>query len=164
MSAPKKKLTIYLEDDLARALDVDARLRGLPVTRAAADAMRRIYLDQTDPAVADTVKVRLDRVEKREIVRAREIAIIKETLLLFIRVWLEHNPAPDEDTIDAVHAVAERRFQSFLELLAESLAPGRTLFAGAPHGHSEGHVEARSEAGDMRQPILNGSGAAEAAS
>ena len=67
MSArPKKKLTIYLEDDLARALDVDARLRGLAVTRAAADAMRRIYLDDKDPAVADTVKMRLDRVEKRE--------------------------------------------------------------------------------------------------
>jgi len=138
MSArPKKKLTIYLEDDLARALDVDARLRGLPVTRAAADAMRRIYLDEKDDAVADTVKMRLDRVEKREVVRAREIAIVKETLLLFIRVWLEHNPAPDEETLPAIHAVAEQRFQSFLELLAESLQPGRTLFVAAPHGHQE---------------------------
>lgn len=135
MSArPKKKITIYLEDDLARALDVDARLRGLAVTRAAADAMRRIYLDEKDPAVADTVKMRLDRVEKREVVRAREIAIVKETLLLFIRVWLEHNPAPQEETLSAAHALAERRFQSFLELLAESLQPGRTLFAAAPHG------------------------------
>lgn len=135
MSArPRKKLTIYLEDDLARALDVDARLRGLPVTRAAADAMRRIYLDEKDAAVADTVKMRLDRVEKREVVRARELAIVKETLLLFIRVWLEHNPAPDEETLPATHALAERRFQSFLDLLAESLQPGRTLFTAAPHG------------------------------
>ncbi|MBY0565985.1 MAG: hypothetical protein K2P70_01640 [Hyphomonadaceae bacterium] len=139
MSArPRKKITIYLEDDLARALDVDARLRGLATTRAAADAMRRIYLDEKDEAVADTVKMRLDRLEKREVVRAREIAIIKETLLLFIRVWLEHNPAPDEATLPATHAIAERRFQSFLELLAESLQPGRTLFAAAPHGHLNG--------------------------
>lgn len=145
MSArPKKKITIYLEDDLARALDVDARLRGLPVTRAAADAMRRIYLDEKDPAVADTVKMRLDRVEKREVARARELAIVKETLLLFIRVWLEHNPAPDEETLPAAHAVAERRFQSFLELLAESLQPGRTLFAAAPHGRQE-HVNGAAE-------------------
>lgn len=133
---PKKKITIYLEDELARALDVDARLRGLPVTRAAAGAMRRIYLDENDAAVADTVKMRLDRVEKREVVRAREIAIVKETLLLFIRVWLEHNPAPDEDTLPATHAIAERRFQAFLDLLAESLQPGRSLFAAAPHGRS----------------------------
>ncbi len=136
----RKKITIYLEDDLARALDVDARLRGLPVTRAAADAMRRIYLDEKDAAVADTVKMRLDRVEKREVVRARELAIVKETLLLFIRVWLEHNPAPEEETLAATHALAERRFQSFLELLATSLQPGRTLFAAAPHGRQSGHA------------------------
>lgn len=149
MSARKKKLTIYLEADLARAVDVDARLRGLALTRAAADALRRIYLDEKDPAVADTVKMRLDRVEKREVVRAREIAIVKETLLLFIRVWLEHNPAPDEDTLPATHALAERRFQSFLDLLAESLQPGRGLFSTAPHGRldrSASNADALSEA------------------
>jgi hypothetical protein len=142
---PKKKITIYLEDELARALDVDARLRGLPLTRAAADAMRRIYLDEKDVAVADTVKMRLDRVEKRDVVRAREIAIVKETLLLFIRVWLEHNPAPDEETLPAAHAIAERRFQSFLELLAESLQPGRSLFAAAPHGRSALHANGQAD-------------------
>jgi hypothetical protein len=131
---PKKKITIYLEHDLARALDLEARLRGLPTTRAAADALRRIFLDEKDEAVADTVKMRLDRVEKREVVREREIAIVKETLLLFIRVWLEHTPPPHEETLDATNAVAERRFQSFLELLAESMAPGQTLFPYAAHG------------------------------
>lgn len=138
MSVRRRKLTIYLEADLARALHLDAQLRGLPVTRAAAVAMRRVLLDEKDPAVADTVKMRLDRVEKREVVRAREIGIIKETLLLFIRVWIEHNPAPDAETLDASHALAERRFQSFLELLAESLQPGRSLFTAAPHGHRSG--------------------------
>ena len=134
---PKKKLTIYLERDVALALDIDARTRGLPTTRAAADALRRIFLDEKDEAVADTVKLRLDRVEKREVVREREIAIVKETLLLFIRVWLEHTPPPREETLDATNAVAERRFQSFLELLAESLAPGHSLFPFAAHGRDQ---------------------------
>jgi hypothetical protein len=133
----KKKITIYLEPDLARALDVEAKTRGLPTTRAAADGLRRIFLDEKDEAVADTVKMRLDRVEKREVVREREIAIVKETLLLFIRVWLEHTPAPPEETLDASNAVAERRFNAFLELLAESMGPGQSLFAYAPHGRQE---------------------------
>lgn len=138
MSAPlRRKLTIYLEEDLSRALDVDAQLRGLATTRAAADAIRRILLDEKDTAVADTVKMRLDRVEKREIVRARELAIIKETILLFVRVWIEHNPAPPEEALDAGHAMAEERFESFLELLTHSLRPGHTLFASAPHAHDE---------------------------
>jgi hypothetical protein len=131
---PKKKITIYLEQDLALAVDIEARLRGLPTTRAAADALRRIFLDEKDEAVADTVKMRLDRLEKREVVREREIAIVKETLLLFIRVWLEHTPPPREETLDATNAVAERRFHAFLELLAESMAPGHTLFPYAVHG------------------------------
>ncbi|GAM97349.1 copG domain-containing protein [alpha proteobacterium U9-1i] len=137
MSAAKKKLTIYLESDLARALDLDARTRGLPTTRAAAMALRRSLLDEKDEAVADTVKMRLDRVEKREIIREREISIVKETLLLFIRVWLEHTPAPPEETLDATNAVAERRFNAFLELLAESMGPGQSLFAHAPHGQQD---------------------------
>lgn len=133
----RTKVTIYLEPDVARALSADARERGLPTTRAAADAMRRIYLDEKDPAVADTVKMRLDRVEKRDVARARELTIIKETVLLFVRVWLEHTPPPPEETLDAMHAAAERRFESFLELLSESLGPGRTLFAYAPHGRQD---------------------------
>jgi hypothetical protein len=134
MSVRRKKLTVYLEDDLYRALDAEARLRSLPTTRAAADAMRRIFLDEKDPAVADTVKMRLDRIEKREVARARELTIIKETLLLFIRVWLEHTPPPEEATLDATNAVAERRFHAFLDLLSESLRPGHQLFTEAPHG------------------------------
>lgn len=138
MSAPvRRKVTIYLEADLARALEKDADTRGLATTRAAADALRRVLLDEKDTAVADTVKMRLDRVEKREVVRARELKIIKETLLLFIRVWIEHNPAPDEDIQDANRAFADERFTAFLDLLAESLQPGRSLFATAPHGHAE---------------------------
>lgn len=146
MNAPiRRKVTIYLEADLARALDKDADTRGLATTRAAADALRRILLDEKDTAVADTVKMRLDRVEKREVVRARELKIIKETLLLFIRVWIEHNPAPEEDVQEVNRAFAEERFTAFLDLLAESLQPGRSLFAAAPHGHDisilNGHAE-----------------------
>ncbi|MEZ5957249.1 MAG: hypothetical protein R3C27_08585 [Hyphomonadaceae bacterium] len=87
---------------------------GVCRRRAAADALRRVFLDEKDDAVADTVKMRLDRLEKREVVREREIAIVKETLLLFIRVWLEHTPPPREETLDATNAVAERRFNPFL--------------------------------------------------
>lgn len=132
----RQKLTIYLEADLAKALDDDAHVRHLPITRAAADALRRALLDEKDEALADTVKMRLDRLEKREVVRARELAILKEALLLYVRVWLEHAPPPDEDIADAMAASAEQRFNAFLDLLSESLEPGRNLFDGAPHAHN----------------------------
>lgn len=137
----RQKLTFYLEGDLAKALDQDAQKRHLPRTRAAADALRRALLDEKDQAVADTVKMRLDRLEKREVIRAREMAILKEALLLYVRVWLEHTPAPDEDIADAAAASAEQRFTAFLDLLTESLQPGRNLFDKAPHGHANAAME-----------------------
>ena len=82
------KMTLYLEPDLARAVDQDARKRHLPTTRAAADAIRRALVDEQAEGLADTVKMRLDRLEKREVIRAREMAIIKEAILLYVRVWL----------------------------------------------------------------------------
>lgn len=130
----RDKMTLYLEPDLARAVREEARKRHLPLTRAAADAMRRALLDERAEGLADTVKMRLDRLEKREVIRAREIAILKEALLLYVRVWLEHTPPPEEEFSDAISLAAEQRFAEFLDLLAESLEPGRALFDEAPHG------------------------------
>jgi len=130
------KMTLYLEPDLARAVDQDARKRHLPTTRAAADAIRRALVDERAEGLADTVKMRLDRLEKREVIRAREMAIIKEAILLYVRVWLEHTPPPEEEFSDAISLAADQRFSEFLDLLAESLEPGRNLFDESPHGHS----------------------------
>lgn len=156
--ALRQKLTIYLEPDLAKALDDDVHVRNLPITRVAADALRRALLDEKDQALADTVKMRLDRLEKREVVRARELAILKEALLLYVRVWLEHAPPPDEDIADAMAASAEQRFSAFLDLLSESLEPGRNLFDGAPHARN-GNVAANANGGDIDGGGHNGKAA-----
>src|SRR5882672_4093350 len=103
-----KKLTVYLQADVARALERDARQRGLPITRAAGDAIRQALLAELDPAAADTIKKRLERLEQRQIARTSETAIIKEAILLYVRVWLEHTPAPEETTLAVTHASAER--------------------------------------------------------
>ena len=142
----RHKMTLYLEPDLARAVTEDARKRHLPQTRAAADAIRRALLDERPEGLADTIKMRLDRLEKREVIRAREMAILKEALLLYVRVWLEHTPPPEEDFSDAISLAAEQRFNEFLDLLAESLEPGRNLFDEAPHGRSNDVFE-RQKAG-----------------
>jgi hypothetical protein len=68
--------------------------------------------------LADTVKARLDRLDKRDTARARELALVKETLLLFVRVWFEYAGPLDDSDPDA-GADAEVRFQGFLEMLAD---------------------------------------------
>jgi hypothetical protein len=117
MSA-KRQLTLHLDADVAAAIEAEAKRRGLTLSRAANDALRRALIDETGQALADTIKARLDRLDKRDQARARDLALIKETVLLFVRVWFEYAGPLDDDDPDA-GANAEIRFQGFLEMLAD---------------------------------------------
>lgn len=80
--------------------------------------MRRALLDDSGDGLATSVRARLDRLDKRDHARARELAIVKDTLLLFVRVWFEYAGPLDDSDPDA-GADAEVRFQSFMGMLAE---------------------------------------------
>jgi hypothetical protein len=56
-----------------------------------------------------------------------EQAQLKECVLLFVRVWLEHNPPIDDDLEESAAASAEARFERFLDLAANGLTSGQPL-------------------------------------
>ena len=114
----KRQLTLHFDADVAAAIEAEGRRRGLTLSRAAHDAIRRALLDEAGEGLASTIKARLDRIDKRDHARARELALVKETLLLFVRVWFEYAGPLDDSDPDA-GADAEVRFQGFLEMLAE---------------------------------------------
>ena len=114
----KRQLTLHLDPDVAAAIEAEGRRRGLTLSRAANDAMRRALLDESGEGLAASIRARLDRLDKRDHARARELALVKETLLLFVRVWFEYSGPLDDSDPDA-GADAEVRYQSFLEVLAE---------------------------------------------
>jgi hypothetical protein len=119
----KRQLTLHFDADVAAAIEVESAKRGLNLSRAANDALRRALIDEVGEALADTVKARLDRLDKRDHARARELALIKEIVLLFVRVWFEYSGTlPDEDP-DA-SANADVRFQRFLEMLGAQAGMG----------------------------------------
>ena len=62
-----------------------------------------------------------------------EALILKEALLLFVRVWLEHNPPLEPELEDSAAMSANARFERYLDLLAQGLRGGRSI--GAQHSH-----------------------------
>jgi len=80
--------------------------------------MRRVLLDESGEGLAASIRTRLDRLDKRDHARARELGLIKATMLLFVRVWFEYAGPLDDSDPDA-GADAEVRFQSFLDLVSE---------------------------------------------
>lgn len=114
----KRQLTLHLDPDVAAAVEAEGKRRGLTLSRAANDAMRRALLDDSGEGLAASIRAKLDRLDKRDSARAGELAVVKDTLLLFVRVWFEYAGPLDDSDPDA-GADAEVRFQGFLEMLAE---------------------------------------------
>jgi hypothetical protein len=117
----RRQLTLHLDDAVARALEHEAARRGLTLSRAANAALGRALVDEDAPALADTVKARLDRLDQRQHASAREMALLRETLLAFIRLWLAYAGPPDtdedEDDVD-------RRFDAFLDEVVKGVTLG----------------------------------------
>jgi len=90
----RKQVTLHLDLQIADALEIEAMKRGLNSSRAANDILRRVLVDEATEKIADTVKARLDRLDRRDAERAKEMAIIKESILLFVRTWFLHVDPP----------------------------------------------------------------------
>jgi predicted transcriptional regulator len=118
----------YLDPELARAITRIAAAQGRSESAVITDAIRARLASNSDAAFkseGDTMKRQLNRIEARLDKISWEEAQIKACVLLFIRVWLEHNPPLDAELEDSAAASAEARFARFLDLLANDLTnPG----------------------------------------
>uniref|UniRef100_UPI0018E3B8AE hypothetical protein n=1 Tax=Aquidulcibacter paucihalophilus TaxID=1978549 RepID=UPI0018E3B8AE len=64
------------------------------------------------------IKARLDRLDQRDLARGRDLAILRETLLAFVRVWFKYaGPLEREDDDDQ----AEALFDAFLDEVARGV-------------------------------------------
>jgi hypothetical protein len=115
----RKQLTLHLDDATARALDHEAKLRGLTLSRAANDSLKRVLIQERGDAITDTIKARLDRLDQRDLARGRELVLIKEALLLFVRLWLTYAGPLDSDEEGGD---VEARFEAYLDALAAGVA------------------------------------------
>lgn len=123
----------YLESDLAREVTRVARAQGRSESSLIAEALRARFAAASDGAALaseTTQKRALARVDVRIDKIQRDQALIKECLLVFVRVWLEHNPPIEDEHAESIAASAEARFERFLDLVAQGLEPGRSMLSG----------------------------------
>jgi hypothetical protein len=119
-------VTVYLPKTLELRIFAIAKERHCSASSLITDAVKarfdRKVSETTGPSERERMRTdaRLDKV-------IGEALIMKEVLLLFVRVWLEHNPPIDPDVEESVAASAEARFERFLDLVARGLSPGKTI-------------------------------------
>ena len=139
-------ITVYLPRDIEALVERLARDQGRSassvITEAARIGLRR------KPDTPEEAQARANgRIEARLDKAIRDTMLIKEATLLFVRVWLEHNPPIEEHLEDAAAASAEARFGRFLDYVARSIDSGRSL-AQAPLSNGNADDEDHRPAGD----------------
>lgn len=118
----------YLDEGLAAAVSRLAAVQNRSESAIIADAVRARFANASDAAGkadVETQKRQLNRLEARFDKLIWDLTQTKQAMLLFVRVWLEHNPPLDPEIEDSAGASAEARFERFLDLLSQRLiAPG----------------------------------------
>ena len=124
---PRKGITVYLPPHLETKVEKIARDQHRSESSVIAEAVRARFGGRdgdplppiTDQHAKNRLDARLDKV-------IGESIILKEVVLLFVRVWLEHNPPIAEEHEDSAAASAEARFERFCGLVREALQSGRS--------------------------------------
>jgi hypothetical protein len=119
-----------LPSQLADTIERIAQERGRSVASLVAEALQSRFgaeTPQAQEAANENAKRQLARIEARLDALVAEKAVLKECLLAFVRVWLEHNPPIPEEIADSVAASADARFDRFLDFVADGLGPGRSI-------------------------------------
>lgn len=122
-------ITVYLPRDLEMRVRRIAKDQHRSDSSVVADAVKARYERNqfTNEAIEEAARRQISRVDVRLSKAIGETLILKEIVLLFIRVWLEHNPPVDEQLEESAAASAEARFERFLDFVAQALAPGKSL-------------------------------------
>ena len=114
----------YLDEGLAAAVSRLAAVQNRSESAIIADAVRARFASASDAAGkadGETQKRQLNRLEARFDKIIWDLTQTKQAMLLFVRVWLEHNPPLDPEIEDSAGASAEARFERFLDLLSQRL-------------------------------------------
>lgn len=134
-------ITVYLPRDLETRIRRVARDQHRSESSVVAEAVKARFERGDAGAKDESADRRLSRVDLRLDKAIGESLVIKEILLLFVRVWLEHNPPIDEEMEESAAASAEARFERFLDFVTQALGPGKSLGVASTLNGSERNVD-----------------------
>jgi hypothetical protein len=125
----KPKVTLYLSDDVAARLALAAKRPGANRSAIADAALDRFLNPERDPHGDAALIRRLDRLTSQLGRLDRDIAIITETIALFVRYYLTITPPLPSGDQDAARALGRERFEMFVAQVGRRVASGGRLVA-----------------------------------
>lgn len=123
----KKRYTLYLSRPLARKFDLVASQRNGAKSALVEEALRASLEPRQHEGVEDALARRLNEVSKALGTVKRDVAIVTETLALFVRYFLTITPPLPESEQEPARLLGKERFHVFVAQVGRRLASDHRL-------------------------------------
>lgn len=121
---PKTRMNVYFEPDLLKKVEALALRRNISKSAVIEAAVASFLSADASERLEAVFARRMDRIGRQIDGLDEDLAIVGETLSLFIRFWLTITPPLPDNAQASARAKGAERFESFLQTLGRRLATG----------------------------------------
>jgi hypothetical protein len=136
----KPRQNLYLEPALWEELEQLAKVPGSSKSAIVTDALKAYLARRGAKEMDDAFRIRLDKITTQLSRMERNQRVVIETLATYIRFHFSVLPPIPEQQQAASRALAQERFQSFIEQVGRRMAGGKgvaeDLFTREPEARS----------------------------
>ena len=120
----KTRMNVYFEPELLKKVEALALRRRVSKSAVIEAAVASFLSADASERLEAVFAHRMDRIGRQIDGMDEDVAILGETLSLFIRFWLTITPPLSDSAQASARAKGVERFESFLQTLGRKLATG----------------------------------------
>jgi hypothetical protein len=126
----KTRMNVYFDPDLLKKVEALALRRNISKSAVIEAAVASFLSADASERLEAVFARRMDRIGRQIEGMDEDLAILGETLSLFIRFWLTVTPPLPDSAQASARAKGTERFDSFLQTLGRKLATGDRFLKG----------------------------------
>jgi hypothetical protein len=120
------RLTAYVSDSVAERLAMASKRKGFNRSKIVDRALDRFLAGDGSQGNDMSLQRRLDNMSKQQARTERNIAVLLETLGLFVRYFLTVTPPLPKSEQDPARSLGNQRFEVFVAQIGKRLAAGQS--------------------------------------
>ncbi|GAA0610889.1 CopG family transcriptional regulator [Paenochrobactrum glaciei] len=120
----RARMNVYFDPALLKQVEALALRRNISKSAIVEAAVSSFLAGDTTERLEAAISRRLDRLGRQVDALDEDIAVLGETLALFVRFWLTFVPPMSETAQAAARAKGSERFEGFMQTLGKRLATG----------------------------------------
>ena len=128
----KTRMNVYFEPELLKKVEALALRRRVSKSAVIEAAVASFLSADASERLEAVFAHRMDRLGRQIDGMDEDLAILGETLSLFIRFWLTITPPLDPDANASAQVKGRERFEGFVEVLGQRLQSGDRFFNEIP--------------------------------